>query len=245
MHEAPVREMLDKFGARVLHPRSWQHGRILAGRLERCSGQARQEILRAHIGQEAVGADRIASDARNDATVRPVHAARQYVHQHGPSRLLYTLTLEGELAILVDQVGGMSCKARETIGIAGGDADILPGEGEHEQCKQHVVLDRSSSERFMQRIGTKIADHFHALARHLGARLRRLNRAVLRSGFVIARLLLGCNRHAVADGLHLALAIKIHCGVVRFAGLAIDAVGLGRQLRLAILVDFDDRPALG
>ena len=77
MHEAPVREMLDEFGARVLHPRPRQHGRILAGRLERCSGQARQEILRAHIGQEVVGADRIASDARNDATVRPVHAARQ------------------------------------------------------------------------------------------------------------------------------------------------------------------------
>jgi hypothetical protein len=30
MHEAPVGEMLDEFGARVLHSRSRQHGRILS-----------------------------------------------------------------------------------------------------------------------------------------------------------------------------------------------------------------------
>ena len=66
----------------------------------------------------------------------------------------------------------MSCKARITIGIAGGDADVLPGEGQHEQRQQRVVLDRSAAERLMQRIGAEIADHLHALAGHLGPRLR-------------------------------------------------------------------------
>lgn len=143
--------------------------RILASRLERRSGQARQKIFRPHIGQEVVGADRVAGDARNDATVGP----RQHVDQHRASRrLLHALALEDELAVLVDQAGGMPFETSVAIGIAGGDADILPGEGEHEQRKQRILLDRGAPERFVQRI------------------------------------------------VHLAIAIKIHRGVVGFAGLA-------------------------
>jgi len=124
--------MLDEFGARVLHSRARQNGRALASRFERGAGQAGQKILRTHIGQEVISADRLAGDARDDAAVRPVLAARQDIDQHRTSRLLEHLAVEGELAVLVDQPGGMSREARITIGIARGGADILPGEGEHQ-----------------------------------------------------------------------------------------------------------------
>ena len=85
---APSLKVLDKGGAGVLHLLAGQNRRVLAGGLQRRTRQAREELVRAHVRQEAVGADRIAGDrGRRCRTVGAVLAARQHVDQNRARRL--------------------------------------------------------------------------------------------------------------------------------------------------------------
>lgn len=49
------------------------------------------------------------------------------------------------------------------------DADVLPGEGQHQQRHQHLILDRRAAERIVERVGAKIPDHVMALLGDIGA----------------------------------------------------------------------------
>ena len=75
-------------------------GRVLARRLERRTGQAREEFLRAHIGEEPVGADRAAGDERQNARLADVLAAGEHIHEHAAGRDAQPVPVEGELAVL-------------------------------------------------------------------------------------------------------------------------------------------------
>ena len=72
MDEVAFLEVLGEGCARVLDSGTWQDWRVLAGRLQRRPRQAGHELVRAHVRQEAVGADGIAGDASDDAAVGPV-----------------------------------------------------------------------------------------------------------------------------------------------------------------------------
>jgi len=99
----------------------------------------------------------------------------------------------------------------------------------------------------MKGIGAQVADHFHALARHIGPRLRRgpnvVGRGLIGFGGFAFRLL--WLRHTESDGLNLAFAIEIPAGAIGLARLAPDPLGLGRQLGLARFVHLDHGAALG
>src|SRR5690606_35870481 len=60
------------------------------------------------------------------------------------------------------------------------------------------------------------------------------------------RIALGllCLGHAIDDALHLALAVDIHGGLVRLGWLAVNALGLLRQLDLAIVAALGNDAAL-
>ncbi len=85
--------------------------------------------------------------ARDHAAVRHATAAREHIDQHrangDPERIL----IESELSMLVEQADRMPREALSAIERpvgAGVDANVLPGEGQHHQRHQHVVLDRSA-----------------------------------------------------------------------------------------------------
>ena len=71
MDEAVLSEMRDQCRPRVLDALARQDRRVLAGCFERRTRQARQEFLRAHIGEEAISADGIAGNARDDPALGP------------------------------------------------------------------------------------------------------------------------------------------------------------------------------
>ena len=121
MHEAALLEVLDQGGARVLHLLARQDRRVLARALQCAARQARQEVITAHIRQEVVGADDIAGDARDNAAVGAVLAARQHLGKDRPCREAECVVIEDELALLIEQVHRMaSDPAIAVIGPAAG-----------------------------------------------------------------------------------------------------------------------------
>ena len=245
MNELAFGEVLHELGPGVLDTRARQDGRARAGAFERGTREAGQKLLRAHVRQEGVRADRFAGDARDDAAVRAVLTARKDIAQDRTGDLVQGLPVEVELALLGDEPDDVPldpCMAVGIVRCTRGNADVLTGEGKNEQGKKSVLLDRRTAERFVQRIGANVADHLVSLARHVWPWLRHRG-CVVTSGRGALGLLVRL-RDPIGDGLDLATAVEIHADVVGFTGLAIHALSLRRQFRLAPLVDLDDGATL-
>ena len=133
------------------------------------------------------------------------------------------------------------------------DSDVVAAKSEDQQAEEGIVLDRGFCERLVQRLGAQIANHGDALLRHVGSGLRDWCLIVVATtrignGFGALRRLRGLLRlgQPVGDGLNLACAsIDKMPHQVGLAGFAVDAFGLLRQLAAAIVVNRQERAALG
>lgn len=93
---------------RFAHPQAWLHIRFLCCRFERLTGEAQKEILRSHVRQERIGADRLTGDARDGAAVRRGAPARQYVNQGKAGRNPDRVHVERQPTVFCKQAGGMT-----------------------------------------------------------------------------------------------------------------------------------------
>lgn len=200
MDEVLVFEMLDERCTSFTNLGPRLHGCLGARCFQCLAGQALEELLRTHVRQEFIGSDSLAGDARDHTAVRHTAAARQNVDQHRANGDPKRVTIEGELAMLIEQGDRMAREALAGIKrsiCTGVDADVLPGEGQNHESHQHVILDRRAAERIMERVGAKISDHVMALLGHVGANLRRGDRIVVivaRGGFACSIALGFCCR---------------------------------------------------
>ena len=209
--------------------------------------QDRKSSVR-HIRQEAVSADGIAGDARGDATVRAALTAGQHLDQD--LRATWCRVSRSKRAsLLPDQPRGVSARAVLAVGIvaiAGGDGDVLAGEGEDEQGKQRVLLDRrpARAPRAARRCAGRRSSRCPcASPPAVASPPARASLSASPAGGLALRssLAAACDKRPTR---HLPLAVEIPAGVVGLAGLAPDALGLRRQLGLPHSFDLDDGAAL-
>ena len=170
-----VLEALDQVGAGVLAPRpdldAFGRRRLLESGLR----ETGEELLGRHVRQEELRVDRIAGDARDDAAVRHVVAARQRDLQHRAGGLAHRVLVGREHPAL-DQPAGKSLTAGASALRRALDRYVLAAEGQNEQRQQRAVIDIAFPQGLVKRVGAQIADDGVALLGDVrpGFRLRCL-----------------------------------------------------------------------